>query len=84
MRIPKVFWFVIKYVSPAFLIGMIWQLLQGRVPGWIDKLGTNPAARNAVVFIGLVIAFLLVLTAIGEKRWRAAGLDVDGKLPAKD
>jgi SNF family Na+-dependent transporter len=84
MRIPKLFWFVIKYVSPAFLIWMIFNFCKDVMPGWIDNLGRNPAARNAVFFVGAVIVFLLVLTAIGETRWRAAGLDVDGKEPAKD
>jgi SNF family Na+-dependent transporter len=84
MRIPRVFWFVIKYVSPAFLIWMLFNFCKDVLPGWIDDLGDNPAARNAVYFIGLVIAFLLVVTAIGEKRWRAAQLDVDGRVPATE
>jgi SNF family Na+-dependent transporter len=86
LRIPKVFWFVIKYVSPTFLIWMIYRFCTDptQLPAWIDSLEANPAARNAVIFIGLVIVFLLVVTAVGEKRWRGAGLDFDGKLPAKD
>jgi neurotransmitter:Na+ symporter, NSS family len=84
MRIPKVFWFIIKYVSPAFLIWMLFNFCKDVLPGWIDNLEANPAAQNAVYFIGAVIVFLVVLTAIGEKRWRAAGLDVDGKHPPKD
>jgi SNF family Na+-dependent transporter len=84
LRIPKVFWFILKYVSPAFLLVMIGNFCWKVLPGWIQALGSNPAARNAVLFIGLVIALLIVMTAVGEKRWRAAGLDVDGREPPKD
>ena len=86
LRIPRIFEFIIKYVSPAFLIWMLVNFCidEHSLPAWIAALGENEAARNAVLFIGAVIVFLVVLTAIGEKRWRAAGLDVDGKHPAKD
>jgi SNF family Na+-dependent transporter len=84
MRIPVVFQFIIKYVSPLFLGWMLVNFCRDVLPKWIDNLGANPAARNAVIFIGLVTLLLIVLTAIGEKRWRAAGLDVDGAQPAKD
>jgi SNF family Na+-dependent transporter len=84
MRIPKAFQFIIKYVSPVFLGWMLFNFCRDVLPKWIDNLGENPAARNAVLFIGLVIAFLVAMTAIGEKRWRAQGRDVDGQLPAQD
>jgi hypothetical protein len=38
----------------------------------------------ALGLIGLTILFLVVCTRIGEKRWRAMGLDLDGKLPPDD
>lgn len=84
LHIPKVFQFIIKYVSPVFLGWMLFNFCRDVLPGWIENLGKNPTARNAVLFIGLVIAFLVVMTAIGEKRWRAQGRDLDGKLPAQD
>jgi hypothetical protein len=37
--------------------------------------------------IGLIVAtilMLVVITRIGEKRWRAMGLDLDGQLPPAD
>ena len=84
MRIPKVFQFIIKYVSPAFLLWILFNFVRDVLPKWIENLGANPTARNAVFFILLVILFLVVMTAIGEKRWRAQGRDVDGQLPAQD
>jgi hypothetical protein len=84
LRIPKVFQFIIKYVSPAFLLWMLFNFVRDVLPKWIDNLEANPTARNAVLFIGLVILFLVVMTAIGEKRWRAQGRDLDGQLPAQD
>ena len=48
-------------------------------------LAVQPAVRNSVLLIGAVILFLVICTAIGVRRWRAAGLDVDGeRLPDED
>jgi SNF family Na+-dependent transporter len=78
LRIPKIFWFVIKWVAPAYLIIAIGRFAMEELPKWIAGLGQNEVARNTVFLILGVIALLVVFTAIGEKRWRAAGLDLDG------
>lgn len=43
------------------------------------ELSSNPVALWTVIIIAAVIALLVVLVAIGERRWRAAGMDLDGK-----
>ena len=42
-------------------------------------MSQNPVALWTVMIIAAVIALLVVLVAIGERRWRAAGMDLDGK-----
>jgi hypothetical protein len=85
MRIPRLFWFVIKYVAPLYLLITIGRFVVQTLPGWIEGLGKNEVARNSVLLIGAVILFLVICTAIGVRRWRAAGLDVDGeRLPDED
>ena len=37
-----------------------------------------------MILILLVVVGLVTLTAVGTRRWRAAGLDVDGDRPAED
>lgn len=84
LRIPRFFQFVIKYVCPAYLgvvlIGFCWQNLGNEIRGLID----NPDAQIAWLVILLTIAGLVAITAIGARRWKAEGRDLDGKLPAAD
>jgi len=81
MKIPAVFWFIIKYVAPVYLLVTIGRFAWETLPKWIAALGTNPVARNTVFLLLGVIVLLCVLVYIGEKRWRAQGLDVDGEQP---
>ncbi|MDZ4773170.1 MAG: sodium-dependent transporter [Planctomycetota bacterium] len=84
MRIPSIFYPVIKYVAPAYLIIAIAVFASNDLPKWFKGLGENTVARNSILLIVAVTVFLCVLVAIGEKRWRAAGLDVDGERPPDD
>lgn len=172
LRIPKFFQFVIKYVSPAYLIVIMIGFCLNNAPGYVDtllgnvtttpqlsvvsqrdlvaafpadrkltyawkQLGGAPvtladaatarpsfatkepadaknfavpfeltvsdgtttktfaatadvdlespgSARRTWVFLLLTIAGLVAITAIGARRWKAQGLDLDGKLPAND
>jgi SNF family Na+-dependent transporter len=79
MRIPRVLWFVLKWVAPAYLLITIGRFAVKSLPGWIEGLGENEVARNSVLLILAVTALLVVFTAIGEQRWRRSGLDVDGQ-----
>ncbi|MFY9344115.1 MAG: sodium-dependent transporter [Planctomycetota bacterium] len=84
LRIPVFFQVVIKYVCPLYLavvlVGFCVQNLGGEIRGLID----NRDAQIAWAVILLTIGGLVAITAIGARRWRAQGLDLDGRLPAKD
>jgi hypothetical protein len=58
------------------------------LPGYLKTLfgDTENAAdsRKTWMFLLLTIAGLVAITAVGARRWRAQGLDLDGKLPAQD
>ncbi len=96
MRIPTVFRFIIKYVSPVYLlvvfVGFLVQSLPdtedeatGAVtPGWISKIEGSGTIQLSLGVIAAVIVLLLVTTAIGSRRWRAQGLDLDGRAPPDD
>lgn len=92
IQIPRFFRFIIKYVSPTYLlvifIGFCWY----NIPGYVrtvlgDPDNGVPADSAAIlawfVIIG-VIAMLMVVTTIGARRWRAMGLDLDGQRDAND
>jgi NSS family neurotransmitter:Na+ symporter len=84
IKVPRVFLFIMKYVAPLYLlvilIGFSWQSL----PAEISNLAKQPVAVWTMVFIGVVLALLLVFLWMGEKRWRAAGLDIDDAQPGKE
>jgi hypothetical protein len=95
MRIPGIFRFVIKYLAPAYLIvifvGFLVQSLpdttaaDGTVtPGWISRIAADSTIQLSLGVMLASIVLLLVTTAIGARRWRAAGLDLDGREGAPD
>ena len=90
--IPRIFRFIIKYVSPTYLIVIFLGFCWYNLPPYIESVmgGGNPETPEdrSVIYAWLVIlgsiALLMVVTAIGTRRWRAAGMDVDGKQPPDD
>ena len=90
VRIPGFFRFVMKYVSPLYLLTILALFCYYNVPPYIRAIlgdETTPANKNALYAWGVIVAtlaLLLFVTAIGTKRWRAAGLDIDGREPLPD
>jgi hypothetical protein len=81
IKIPPVFKFIMKYVTPLYLIVVLVAFCIANLPQWITQVTEEPMAQLALLLIAAVTAFLVVCLRIGEKRWRAAGLDLDGKEP---
>jgi hypothetical protein len=79
MKIPRSFLFIMKYVAPAYLLVVLvgFILSNGRTEA--IALKDNSVALWTVGIIGAVVALLILLVAVGERRWRAAGLDLDGQ-----
>lgn len=92
IQIPRVFRFIIKYVSPTYLIVIFAGFCWYNLPPYVRSVLGDPAAGvppdRSVIYAWLVIlgsiAMLMIVTAIGSRRWRAAGMDVDGKMAAPD
>jgi SNF family Na+-dependent transporter len=84
LRIPGFVWFIIKYVAPLYLLITIGRFCWLTLPDWIEGLSKDAVARNSVLLVAGVIAVLVVMTAIGAKRWRAMGMDVDGERGPED
>lgn len=92
LRIPRMFRFIIKYVSPVYLIVIFLGFCIYELPPYVQDLFgeklTGTAANRSAVYAWMVIiatiALLMVVTAIGARRWKAAGLDLDGRCPPDD
>jgi SNF family Na+-dependent transporter len=89
MRIPRLYRFVIKYVSPVYLIVVFVGFCVQQVPPYVrtvlgdpgEGMPPNHEAQLAWLVILASLVLLVVITAMGTRRWRAQGLDVDGALP---
>ena len=82
MQIPKVFRFIIKYVTPSYLIVVFVMFCRSSLPGRLDGISASPVTQYTLGLIAVIIVGLLVMTTLGAKRWRALGLDLDGREPA--
>jgi neurotransmitter:Na+ symporter, NSS family len=84
IRIPRIYRFIMKYVTPVYLIVVFAAFSWKNLPAWIENVSNTPVAQLALGLILAVLIFLVICVRIGEKRWRAAGLDLDGKVILED
>jgi SNF family Na+-dependent transporter len=84
IRIPRFYKVVMKYVAPVYLLVVFLAFSVRNLPDWLRAVAAEPLRQGALALIIAVMALLVVCTRIGEKRWRAAGLDVDGKTTQHD
>ncbi|HSM60517.1 MAG TPA: sodium-dependent transporter [Longimicrobiales bacterium] len=84
IRIPRFFHFIMKWVSPIYLLVVLVAFCFANLPGSIRQIGQDPMAQLALALIAGVMIVLLWSVRIGERRWRAEGLDLDGKQPLPD
>jgi NSS family neurotransmitter:Na+ symporter len=79
VRLPRFMGFVMKYVSPVYLLVVFAGFCLQNLGGYIKGLRENPVATATMGVIFATFIMLVIMTRIGEKRWRAAGLDLDGQ-----
>lgn len=82
LRIPGVFWFVLKYVSPAYLLTIFGFWCYLNIPAEVRSiLNLKGEDRGTVLlmlsFIVVLLVFFCLLVNLAGKRWRA-----QGKLPS--
>ncbi|MDX1582749.1 MAG: sodium-dependent transporter [Thermoanaerobaculia bacterium] len=79
MRIPRIYWFIMKWVTPIYLIVVFIAFAWSSLGGWIRDVTEQTEAQLAFGLIVAVTVLLLICLRIGEKRWYAEGRDIDGK-----
>ncbi len=79
IRMPPIYRFIMKYVTPTYLLVVFAAFAFQNLPAWIQGVASRPLSQAAIALIVATAVLLLVCTWIGERRWRAAGLDVDGR-----
>ncbi|MCH7599290.1 MAG: sodium-dependent transporter [Myxococcales bacterium] len=69
LQLPKIFGFVIKYVSPVYLLTIFVFWCRDNLPDYIENLKKGGVPLMAVGIIVAVFILFLVLVRIAGKRW---------------
>lgn len=81
IKVPRVFLFAMKYIAPLYLLVILIGFAVQNLPDRVKTLSANQVAVWTMALLGLTLVLLLALLYLGEKRWRAAGLDIDDAHP---
>jgi SNF family Na+-dependent transporter len=71
LRIPRVYRYIIKYVSPLFLLTIFAMFLYQNVGAYVGKVLESRPATLTVVFILMLICLLTLLVRQAGLRWDA-------------
>ena len=80
IKIPRFFLFSMKYIAPAYLLVVLVGFAYQNLGDALRKSAGNAVALWTLIIIVALIGLLVATLAAGERRWRAAGLDIDGKM----
>jgi SNF family Na+-dependent transporter len=72
IKVPAAFRFVIKFVTPAYLLVVLVGFCLKNLPDYVRGLSRSPVARATMVFVAAVLVLVLVVTWLGARRERAA------------
>jgi len=81
MKLPGMFKFVIKYVSPLYLGVVFVMWCFQNLPGYVRALGKGGVPLYTVLLIVVVAILLLVTIRLGERRWdqRMRQAEIEGR-----
>jgi neurotransmitter:Na+ symporter, NSS family len=69
IRIPRFVQYMLKYVVPVYLLAIFLLFCYFNLPGYAKAIGDNPAAQTSILFIGVIVAFLMLMIHIAGRRW---------------
>ena len=70
LHIPNFFIFIIKYVSPTYLLTIFVFWLIERMPSYWQQIEEDEVARYTVSFIIFLLVFFTILIMQAQKRWK--------------
>ncbi len=71
LPIPRIFDFIIRYISPAYLLGVFAVWLHQKGAENLAAIRTQPSVRIALLFVAAVLILFLLLIARAVRVWRA-------------
>jgi len=69
IKIPNFIEFIIKYITPTYLIIIFSLWVYQNMPGYIKSFSEDAVARLTLIFIVVIIVFFLFLIGTAVKRW---------------
>jgi SNF family Na+-dependent transporter len=82
IQVPGIFKIVMKYIAPLYLIVVFVGFSVQSLAAELKNSWATTGARVGMLTILAILVYLIVVTYIGEKRLRAAGVDIDDNTPA--
>lgn len=76
MKLPRFFPFMIRYISPAYLLIMLGLWVYGSAKGYIRQIMDDSVITLTFAVIVVTTGFLLILINIGGKRWNAESKEI--------
>jgi SNF family Na+-dependent transporter len=78
LEVPRPFWFIIKYISPVYLLAIFAFWCYKNLPERIDQIRTMDAEDRGTVllmlsFIVVLMVFFALMINLAGKRWVASG-----------
>jgi SNF family Na+-dependent transporter len=72
MHIPRFVQYMLKYIVPLYLIVILGAFIYNDVPVRVRGIWATPVALGSIIFIGVVLAVLLLMVLIAGRRWHGA------------
>jgi len=69
LQIPRIYRYIIKYVSPTLLVTIFVMFLYENVDAYVDKVLASPQARVTAIFIGMLVCLFTLLVRRAGVRW---------------
>jgi hypothetical protein len=81
IKIPLFYKVIMKWVAPLYLLAVFFFFCKNNLGGWVRAVAADPLQQGAMILIGVTLLILIICLRVGEKRWRAQGLDIDDRKP---
>ncbi|HMS01835.1 MAG TPA: sodium-dependent transporter [Gemmatimonadaceae bacterium] len=82
ITVPSVFKVIMRYIAPAYLIIVFVGFTVQNFRASLVASWASTGSRVGLLTIAAILVYLLVVTWLGERRLRAAGVDIDDHTPS--
>ncbi|QDT64404.1 sodium-dependent transporter [Calycomorphotria hydatis] len=73
IRVPYFVQFILKYIVPVYMLAIFIGFCYQKMGSYVSAIGDSPVALGSILYIGVVLAFLLIMIHIAGLRWQKEG-----------